>query len=301
MIPYNYETQNSVNGLLSPSELHIRDNAIFQHFRRYLLQKAISVFEWKLPETWNRDYFLYVLYSYGYIAIINSGAKYGIIPQQCSFMEQNIFYAPRKVLVANPLLPDVKEKVIDKECVLLKLTPDYIGISDLVNYYAAKLSLISEAVDMNLINSKLAYVFAAGSKTAAESFKKLYDDIASGKPAVVMDKDLKNDDGTMAWDTFSNNLKQNYIVTDLLSDARKIEAMYDTEIGIPNANTDKRERLITDEVNANNTETASRAALWLEQLQAGCKKVNDMFGLNISVDWRVDPNEQSNAIINRPV
>ena len=37
---------------------------------------------------------------------------------------------------------------------------------------------------------------------------------------------------------------------------------------------------------ANNIETASKCALWLEQLQESVKKTNDMFGLDISVDWR---------------
>ena len=65
--------------------------------------------------------------------------------------------------------------------------------------------------------------------------------------------------------------------------------MFDTEIGIPNANTDKRERLIQDEVNANNIETYSKCAMWLENLQDACKRVNDMFGLSISVRWREIP------------
>ena len=70
---------------------------------------------------------------------------------------------------------------------------------------------------------------------------------------------------------------------------RKIEAMFDTDVGIPNANTDKKERLVTDEVNANNVETATRCELWLEQLKKAGQDTNDMFGINLSVDWRVDP------------
>lgn len=31
-------------------------------FQRYLMQKAISVFRWELPDTWDKDYFLYCLY-----------------------------------------------------------------------------------------------------------------------------------------------------------------------------------------------------------------------------------------------
>ena len=80
-------------------------------------------------------------------------------------------------------------------------------------------------------------------------------------------------------------------ISDLLSDLRKIEAMFATEVGIPNANTDKKERLITDEVNANNFETRSKCELWLEELKKGCEEANNMFGLDLSVDWREDLQE----------
>ena len=59
-----------------------------------------------------------------------------------------------------------------------------------------------------------------------------------------------------------------------------------TAIGIPNANTDKRERLITDEVNANNVDTQTLCAQWLEELQECCARVNKMFNLDISVSLR---------------
>ena len=62
--------------------------------------------------------------------------------------------------------------------------------------------------------------------------------------------------------------------------------MFDTEIGIPNANTQKKERMITDEVNQNNISTQSKVELWLETMKDGCKKVNTMFGLSIDVDLR---------------
>ena len=67
--------------------------------------------------------------------------------------------------------------------------------------------------------------------------------------------------------------------------------MFDTDVGIPNANTDKRERMITDEVNANNIETLTRCELWLEELQKSCKNTENMFGIDIQVDWRHDPDE----------
>lgn len=287
-VPVGYEYINAQNSIVSPSTVHIHNTGLARYFRRYLLQKAISVFEWKIPETWSRDYFLYVLYCWGFVAVINTN-KYGVIPQACGLQGYDIFYRPSNAIITNPLLTGIITPKIDTQCTLFKLQPDYGGIMDIVNYYADMMALCAETAGVNLLNSKLSYVFTATDKTAAESFKKLFDKVTSGEPCVVQDKKLLNTDGSPAWQAFSQNVGQNYIVGDILSDMKKFENMFNTDIGIPNANTDKKERLITDEVQANNTETSSKCSLWLEELQKVCKKTKEMFDIEISVDWRVKP------------
>ena len=287
--PYYYNYINAENSQVAPSTVHVKDSGLCRYFTKYLLQKAMSVFEWDLPETWNKDYFLYVLYCWGYVAVVNTD-KFGVIPQGCGLKGYDVFYAPTHAVIANPLLSGILEPRIGTQCELLKLQPDFSGILDLVGHYAEQMALASQSVSVNLLNSKLSYVFTAKTKALAESLKKMYDQIASGEPAVVIDSRIKNAaDGEETWKSFEQNVGGNYIVTNLLADLRKIETMFDTEIGIPNANTDKRERLIQDEVNANNIETYSKCALWLENLQDACKRVNDMFGLTITVRWREIP------------
>ena len=287
--PYYYNYINAETSQVTPSTVHVKDSGLCRYFTKYLLQKAMSVFEWDLPATWNKDYFLYVLYCWGYVAVVNTD-KFGVIPQGCGLKGYDVFYAPTHAVIANPLLSGILEPRIGTQCELLKLQPDFSGILDLVGHYAEQMALASQSVSVNLLNSKLSYVFTAKTKALAESLKKMYDQIASGEPAVVIDSRLKNAaDGEETWKAFEQNVGANYIVTNLLADLRKIEAMFDTEIGIPNANTDKRERLIQDEVNANNIETYSKCAMWLENLQDACKRVNDMFGLSIAVRWRKIP------------
>ena len=268
-----------------------RDSLVWQ-YSRYLLQKAISVFVWTMPETWNRAYFLYVLYCWGHLAIVNT-TKYGVIPQACGLRGYNVFYQPTNVIITNPLLTGIMEPQIDRECVLLKLQPDYGGIMDLVSTYANLLAECVMSAGTNLVNSKTAFGFFTDKKNVADAIMKAYDQAVNGQPLVVMDKNLQNPtDGKPALDNFFRDVKSGYILTDLLSDMRKIEAMFDTDIGIPNANTDKRERLITDEVNANNVETYSKCALWLESLQIECAKARDMFGIDLSVTWREPPERE---------
>ena len=286
--PIWYDYQNAHISQVKPGVVKVRDNATFGYFVRYLLQKTISVFKWTMPETWAKNYFLYCLYGYGFLAILNTD-RFGVIPQRCGLRGYNVMYQPTNAIITNPLLTGILEPEIDTDCVLMRLQPDYGGVLDLVNYYAEQMTLCSEAISMNLVNSKLAYVFTAQNKASAESFKAIYDQIMSGVPAVVQDKKLLGDDGKPTWQAFAQNVRETYITSDILSDMRKLEAMFDTAVGLPNANTDKKERLVTDEVNSNNVETYSRCAMWLEELQECCRKARDMFNIDLTVDWRVNP------------
>ena len=169
---------------------------------------------------------------------------------------------------------------------------------DLVGFYADLMALAAESASINFLNSHVANVFPAKNKRNAESYKKLYDNVAGGEPAVVIDSTLFKEDGSVSWEVFQQNLKENYIASDLLTDLLKIKNMFCTDIGIPNANTEKRERLVTDEVNANNIETKTRCELWLESLKKSAEDTNNMFGTSITVDWRNKPTEEQGVTEN---
>ena len=284
--PTFYDHQNAYNSMLAPSTMHVRDTNLQWYFRRYLLQKTMAVFKWKMPKQWAQNYFLYVLYCWGYIAIVNTD-KFGVIPQGCSLKGYNVMYQPTHAVIANPLLSGILEPQIDTQCTLIRLQPDYGGIMDKVNFYADVMALSAETVGTNLFNSKLAYVFAASSKRDAETFKKLFDQIASGEPAAVIAKDLFNEDGSPNWMMFNQSLKDSYIVSEIMDDMRKWELRYMSDIGIPNSNTEKKERLIQAEVESNDIEVKLWADMALDSLQDGCKKARNMFGLSeFDVDWR---------------
>lgn len=281
----SYDFINAYNSLVTPSTVHIKNTALAQFFKRYLLDEAVSVFKWTMPETWAENYFLTVLYTIGYICILETD-KFGVIPQHCGLGGYNVFYQPRYAIVTNPLFSKTYEPIIGQECEILRLQPDYCGLYDLIDYYGDLMAVTAETAGINIVNSKLSFVFAAQNKAAAESFKKLYDQIQEGNPAAFVDKDLLDDEGRLTVEFLNQNVGQNYIADRLLDTLRDIKNMFLTDIGIPNANTDKRERLISDEVNANNFETRSKAGLWLRTLQKGCQKVREMFDIDLSVDWQ---------------
>ena len=283
--PTFYDHQNMINSVVSPSTMHTSDTGLCWYFKRYLLQKAIAVFKWEMPEYWAKNYVLYVLYSWGYFAVVNTD-KFGVIPQGCSLSGYDVMYQPTHAIISNPILTGILQPRIDRECALVRLQPDYGGILDKVSYYADMMSLCSEGIGTNLFNSKLAYVFGCADKRVAESFKKMYDKVASGEPAAFVGKELFNEDGSPNWMQFNQDLKNSYIAGSILEDMRKIEMQFMTDLGIPNSNTEKKERLITAEVESNNVEVKLWADLALEELQKSCKKASDLFNIKLSVNWR---------------
>ena len=288
--PYLYDHQNTVNSILSPSTMHTSDTQLNHYFMRYLMQRAIAVFKWKMPAKWAKNYVLYVLYCWGYFAIVNTD-KFGVIPQGCSLMGYDVMYQPTHAVIANPLLRGILQPRIGTQCALVRLQPDYGGILDKVSYYADMMALCSEGIGTNLFNSKLAYVFGAADKRAAESFKKMFDNIASGEPAAFISKELFNEDGSPNWMTFNQDLKNSYIAGSILEDMRKIEMQFCSDLGIPNSNTEKKERLITAEVEANDVEVKLWADLALDELKLSCEEANKLFGIDLSVDWRYKEEE----------
>ena len=287
-IPVGYGDINLYNAQFSPSTVHVKNTALQRYFRKYLLQKAISVFKWTLPEEWDEDYFKYTLYGLGYIAVLNT-RSFGVICQGGALGGYNLYYRPSYIMITNPLLKETITANIGTDCAIIKLQPDYSSIMDIVGYYADQLALAAEALGMNLVNVKTGVVFGAENKAQAESYKKMYDKLGDGNPAVFIDKNLLDDTGKPKWFPFVQNMKEQYITPDILSDMRKINEQFCTDIGIPNANTDKRERLIDSEVNSNNVETATRCEMWLESIKKGIAKANEMYGISLGVDWRVNP------------
>ena len=59
-----------------------------------------------------------------------------------------------------------------------------------------------------------------------------------------------------------------------------------TFLGINNANMDKRERLVDDEVQANNEQVKACEDVMLKAREDAVKRINEMFGLKISVRRR---------------
>lgn len=294
MMPYSYEMINLFNSSYSPSTLHTKNTQMFTFFKKYLLEKVMSVFEFELPEMWDKNYFLYSLFLNGYLAIVNTD-KFGVICQHCGLRGYNIYYNPTHAIIVNPLLTGILEPKIGTQCSLIRLQPNYSGVSDIVNYYADNMAMTAETCEMNIMNSKLSFLFAVRGKSQAESMKKILDQVMRGELGVFYDEKLKMGNDNITLDFFNNDLKKNFIAPELQDTLRRWEEMFCNEVGIPNIRSDKKERMIVDEVNSNNIECFTKAELWLETLKEGVEQTNKMFNLDLGVKLRHNEGGGNNA------
>lgn len=288
----SFDFVNEYESRQNPNTLHITNTWDYKIWFRYFLQRleSLIIFD-NLPTTWAKEYMLPALYLDGHIAVVDV-APYGVIPQHGNPYGYNIFYMPTKYLICNPCIPESVEAVIGEDCEVVHLTNDWLGVGDLINTYAQRVALLLSDVDVASAMAKMGIVFTADNKATAESFKAIFDDVISGKLAVVTSQNLHDKTtGQELFGSITNDVeKAMRVVTSALDAIVKIKAEFDREIGLYSA-PEKKERLITDEVTSTQNAVMSRCELWVETLNECWDKVNAMFGLDIRCRLRYPKSE----------
>lgn len=261
-----------VDGVANTSSIYYRNKLFRLFLQRYVIEN--------MPKTWEFDYFNEHLFLDGVIGVTDTTA--GILALKCGLTGIGIFEQPTKTIYTNPVLGNF-ERTIGEDCEIIRLQYDYQGIGWILDRYATLLAMCDSSIAVNLMNTKVSWVFGATDKTQAETFKAIYDDITQGKPAVFTSN---QNVGNLKEQMFVMPAKQNFIADDVQLLKRKILNEFLTDIGINNTNLDKRERLTDDEVNANNDEVLANIYHWYDNINDGITKVNNMFGLSLKCTIR---------------
>lgn len=265
-----------------PKDVSGLNNSSYFYYRRQLFLKIYSLFDFKnYPDYWDIDYFKNVLFSDGFIGVVDyNGGPWAL---KCGFSGINPYNNPTEIMIANPVLGNFN-RTIGKDGELIyfnRVDGMYIGLEPLVKRYALLLSQCDGSINATLMNSRVRHVFEGTNDAEVQTYKKMYDEVSQGKPAVFLKKgktDLKESNFNFL------NVKNTYIGNDIMLTKRSIMNEFLTEIGINNRNTDKRERLTTDEVAVNDSETAANVILWLDTMRRQLDKVNKLFNTNITVE-----------------
>ena len=134
-------------------------------------------------------------------------------------------------------------------------------------------------MDVNIKACKTPVIFACDDKDVL-TFKRIFQQVDGNVPAIFADKGLNLD----SIQAFLTGVK--FMGIELMDYKRSVESDLLTFLGQNNTPVDKKERLITDEAQANNQLIESFADLQLRAREEAVNEINDMFGLSITVKRR---------------
>ena len=272
---------------IQPSMVKGRANAGTEFYKRLLYTKIYSTLDFTLPEGWKKNYFRFWLFHIGSIAVIYT-KEFGWVCQPYSIIDLDIYYNPRTIQVYNQFIKTPKIGAVGINAGIIKCMDDFFGLDDIVTRYATDLAQCDRSIEVNLMNSNVTAFFKAKSKKDADAIKEAYAQATTGKPFVVVNKEVMEDEEIQ---TLLPNIKNNFIVNDLLQARRGILNAFLTEIGIRNANYDKRERLNSQEVSENNDETSAVISVMYDNIKKSMDIINEFSGLGLDVKMHYDYEE----------
>lgn len=271
-----------INDLITLPEF---DNSTLGRKSRFWFQRlfekisALAKYE-GLPETVNRDYLETVLLSQGSIVWIKdkSGKLRALMGTHYGF---DCYMFPTSTTIANPVLGQLNG-TFGVNAVWMRNNIYAKPIFEIIKEYAVNLAQLDVDIKVNLDNLKLAKVFKAANNEQAKQIRELYKKIIMGEPAVISGNgnDWLSEENM---EIFASDVT--YYVDKLLADRRAIINDFLTQFGINNAAIEKKERLITSEIDINNQEIEINKQYWLEPRREALKEVNKLFGTTITVDW----------------
>lgn len=166
-----------------------------------------------------------------------------------------------------------------KDCVIIKNNLLSLPTEPFILHYVNKLTEAERTMDVNIKACKTPVVFTCDDKDVL-SFKRLWQETDGNVPAHFVDKGLNLD----AIQAFQTGVK--FMGIELMDYKRSVESDLLTFLGQNNTPVDKKERLITDEAEANNQLIDSFADLQFQAREKAVKEINEKFGLNITLTRR---------------
>lgn len=314
-LPLNYDQINLIEGTYQPSQIK-NNSASFDYWVRTLFGRASSNLIFGLPDFWQGDianFWYYCMLRFGFLSIQDltgkgkRGDELGMCFSPVNLTGINFYYQRTIATLSNPTLDESFELEIGKDCALVCMTPDKMGIWDVIERYALLLSNLDNAINMSIINSKIPFILGGKTKAAIQTLKKIMDKVNSGQPAVFYDSRIQDDaqskDTPFQFLKLLENPKQNYLTTDQLIDLHTILSDFDSEVGIPTIPYQKKERETSFESQSKLADGQARSIVWKRTINDSIKEVKKLYPdlqLSFRLRWEVDDNVTGKDNTDRP-
>lgn len=265
-------------------ETDYMNNRTYLQFYNRLMEIAISSFEWKnLPKTVDPRFLELVLFGDGMCVFFKDDVLGYLALQTMIAGKLNVYRIPndRRAYAQN----GYNKALNGKDSVIIFNNNLHTNSVLDIEMFAKRLYEVQRAIDVNVQAQKTPVLILADENQRL-TMKNLYKQYQGNEPFIFGDKKLNpNDIKVLKTDAPYNADKLYELKTNIWNEAL-------TYLGISNISINKKERLLTDEIQRNMGGTVASRFSRLYARKQACEQINEMFGLNIDVDFREDFNTE---------
>jgi hypothetical protein len=262
----------------------------YDYYLRQLIELSLTVYKWDgLPETVDPRFLEKQLMEYGKIVFVNSPTLGYVTLQVTETGRIDQYYTPteRYAIAPNLMkLADIKFDTTDS----VMIYNNYQRVPDLpsLQLFAEELADNRATMHVNVQAQKMPKVFTTNDKKKLSAMN-VVSQMDQFEPVIIADGEL----GLGQSDVMDTSSA--YVVDKLDAHQKNIwnEAM--TFLSINNGNQDKKERVQTAEVNANDSQVITMGLARLKARQDAAERINKMFDLHISCTLREQDYQKENG------
>ena len=286
-------------GKIKPKDLRFLDSALmnsetyFDYVERFK-KICLSMFEWvNLPESMNARYLEECLYYKGQASLLKD-ELYGFINTQCASNGYlNIYGLPSSLNCYSYQYNSIRnlytglDGAEDKDCILVMNNWERIPTASTIELFCQRLAEAEMTATVN-IKAQKTPVLIVVDENQRLMMENLYAQYDGNKPFIFGDKNQVGDGVVKSISTGAE-----FIADKIMEYKKQIWNEALQFLGINTLQTEKKERLITDEASSNNELINLNLQSMLVPRQEACKQFNKLFGLEgtdkeISVRLRSD-------------
>lgn len=262
-------------------ESAVMNNATYLQYYNRLTELSIAMFEWTgLPDTVDPRFLELGLFKYGQMVFFKDDVIGYLCLNAAVGGGFDVYGVPLKSRAYTPYNGYQMDVDIGNSVMMYN---NYLRTNSCldVQVYAKRLYNLDRIIDVNA-NAQKTPILIKCSEQQRLTMKNLYKEYDGNAPVIFGDNGL-NDGGFTVLNTDAPFVadKIYQLKTEVWNEAL-------TFLGISNINVQKKERLITDEVSRNMGGVIASRYSRLNARQEACKKINDMFGLNVWCEYRED-------------
>lgn len=265
-------------------ESAILNNRTYVQYVNRLTELAISMFEWSgLPESVDSRYIELHLFSNGCMVYFDDEVM-GNLCLDCTYNGGLDVYGYPILRRAYSSYNGYNRLLKNSNSVIIWNNLLHIPSEADIRAYARRLWMLDRIIDVNA-NAQKTPILVQGNEKQRLSLVNLYKEYDGNAPVIFGDSSL-NTEGLKSISTGAP-----YVADRIYELKTQVWNEALTYLGISNINTQKKERLITDEVTRNQGGTVASRYSRLEARRQAVERINDMFGTNIKVNYREDYQE----------